>query len=68
MTSLYRSLIRLPSRPTPEGGKAKDAGLYCVAFANEVTRRFDLSAGDVQVDSLDDLPLSEIARAADTVG
>jgi HAD superfamily hydrolase (TIGR01509 family) len=54
---------------SPNGIRAaKDAGLYCVAFANQVTRRLDLSAADVQVDSLDDLPLADVARAADTVG
>lgn len=45
---------------------AKDAGLYCVAFANEVTRRFDLTAADVRVDSLEDLPLADLVRAAET--
>jgi hypothetical protein len=31
-----------------------------VAFANEVTRRFDLMAADVQVDSLEELPLADL--------
>jgi hypothetical protein len=42
--------------------------LYCVAFASEVTRRFDLTASDVQVDSLEDLPLADVIRAVKRAG
>jgi HAD superfamily hydrolase (TIGR01509 family) len=46
---------------------AKSAGIYCVGFANEVTRVLDLSMADVVVDSLDDLPLSDVLRSATAV-
>jgi HAD superfamily hydrolase (TIGR01509 family) len=39
---------------------AKAAGLYCVACPNEVTARLDLSAADLVVGSLVDLPLDEL--------
>jgi HAD superfamily hydrolase (TIGR01509 family) len=54
---------------------AKGAGLFCLAVANRVTRQLDLSAADLVIDSLEDLPLHELltrfeqaeddARAAD---
>ena len=43
---------------------AKAAGLFCVGNANAVTRLLDLSEADVVVDSLDDLPLSDVLQAA----
>jgi HAD superfamily hydrolase (TIGR01509 family) len=39
---------------------AKNAGLFCLCFANAVTRRLDLSEADVVVDSLEDFPLSKL--------
>lgn len=39
---------------------AKAAGLFCVACPNEVTARLDLSAADLVVGSLADLPLDEL--------
>jgi HAD superfamily hydrolase (TIGR01509 family) len=50
---------------SPNGIRAaKDAGLYCLAFANDVSRRFDLTAADARVDSLEELPLDELIRMA----
>jgi HAD superfamily hydrolase (TIGR01509 family) len=43
---------------------AKSAGIYCVGFANEVTRLLDLSKADVVVDSLADLPLAKLLQEA----
>jgi HAD superfamily hydrolase (TIGR01509 family) len=44
---------------------AKAAGLWCVAVPNELTRRLDLAAADVQVASLGDITLAEVrARLA----
>lgn len=43
---------------------AKSAGIYCVGFANEITRALDLSMADVVVDSLEDLPLARIMHEA----
>jgi putative hydrolase of the HAD superfamily len=43
---------------------AKAAGLFCLGYANDVTRELDLSEADVVVDSLDDLPLAEVLRIA----
>jgi len=43
---------------------AKAAGLFCLGYANDVTRQLDLSEADVVVDSLDDLPLSQALRIA----
>lgn len=39
---------------------AKAAGVFCVAAPNEVTASLDLSAADVVVRSLDDLPLERL--------
>lgn len=39
---------------------AKAAGLFCVACPNEVTARLDLSAADLVVGSLADLPLDDL--------
>jgi len=43
---------------------AKTAGLFCLCYANAVTRLLDLSEADVVVDSLEDLPLSEVLEMA----
>jgi HAD superfamily hydrolase (TIGR01509 family) len=43
---------------------AKAAGIFCVAVPNEVTRTLDLSAADVLVDSLEDLPLDRLLDMA----
>jgi HAD superfamily hydrolase (TIGR01509 family) len=43
---------------------AKAAGIFCVAVPNEVTRRLDLSAADVLVGSLDELPLDRLLDMA----
>jgi HAD superfamily hydrolase (TIGR01509 family) len=42
---------------------AKAAGLFCVGYANAVTRPLDLTEADVVVDSLDNLPLSDVLAA-----
>jgi HAD superfamily hydrolase (TIGR01509 family) len=43
---------------------AKAAGIFCVAVPNEVTRRLDLSAADVLVGSLEELPLDRLLDMA----
>ena len=43
---------------------AKTAGLFCIGYANAVTRQLDLSEADVVVESLDDLALSDVLRSA----
>jgi HAD superfamily hydrolase (TIGR01509 family) len=45
---------------------AKSAGLFCIGYANAVTRQLDLTEADVLVDSLDNLPLSDVLRDAPT--
>jgi beta-phosphoglucomutase-like phosphatase (HAD superfamily) len=48
---------------SPNGiAAAKTAGLFCVAVPNEVTASLDLSAADMEVDSLEDLPFDELLR------
>jgi HAD superfamily hydrolase (TIGR01509 family) len=48
---------------SPHGiAAAKAAGLYCVAAPNEVTVSLDLSAADLRVASLEDLPFAELLR------
>jgi len=50
---------------SPNGIRAaKAAGIFCLGYANDVTRRFDLSQADVVVDSLDDLTLDDLLRFA----
>jgi HAD superfamily hydrolase (TIGR01509 family) len=39
---------------------AKAAGLFCLCYANAVTRQLDLSEADVVVDSLEGLPLGDV--------
>lgn len=43
---------------------AKGAGVFCVAVPNEVTRRLDLSAADLVVESLQHLPLEVLLTRA----
>lgn len=38
--------------------------MFCLGFANDVTRQLDLSRADVVVDSLDDLPLKDLLLLA----
>jgi beta-phosphoglucomutase-like phosphatase (HAD superfamily) len=46
---------------SPNGiAAAKAAGVFCLAVPNEVTARLDLSAADVVVHSLEDLPLRSL--------
>jgi beta-phosphoglucomutase-like phosphatase (HAD superfamily) len=46
---------------SPNGiSAARAAGMFCLAVPNEVTRRLDLSAADFIVQSLSQLPLSEL--------
>src|SRR3954471_4828946 len=48
---------------SPHGiAAARAAGLYCVAAPNEVTASLDLSAADLKVASLEDLPFEELLR------
>src|ERR1041385_5438502 len=43
---------------SPNGiAAARAAGIFCVAFPNEVTSALDLSHADLLVDSLEELPL-----------
>ena len=50
---------------SPNGVRAaKAAGVFCVCYANAVTRRLDLSEADVVVNSLDELPLSQVLEMA----
>ena len=56
-------------RGLPNGiGAAKAAGLFCVGYANAVTRQLDLSEANVVVESLDDFPLSEVLQIATAQG
>ncbi len=43
---------------------AKAAGIFCVATPNRMTAGLDLSAADIRVDSLAELPLADAIRAA----
>ena len=48
---------------SPNGvAAAKAAGLFCVAVPNQLTSQLDLSAADVVVPSLAELPLTELAQ------
>lgn len=44
---------------------AKKAGLFCVAIPNEMTRPLDLGRADLTLNSLLDLPLSEVITRAE---
>lgn len=46
---------------------AKAAGLFCVGYANAVTRQLDFTEADLVVDFLDNLPLSDVLQAATAV-
>jgi HAD superfamily hydrolase (TIGR01509 family) len=71
---LYREALRRlgtdPSRAvaiedsTHGIAAAKAAGIFCVAVPNEVTRRLDLSAADVLIGSLTELPLDRLLDMA----
>ena len=39
---------------------ARAAGIFCIAFPNDVTRGLDLSQADLLLESLDDMPLGEL--------
>lgn len=46
---------------SPNGiAAARAAGIFCVAFPNDVTRALDLSQADLLLDSLEDAPLREL--------
>ncbi|HEX2196438.1 MAG TPA: HAD-IA family hydrolase [Actinomycetota bacterium] len=50
---------------SPNGIRAaKDAGLFCVVVPNAVTRGLDLSAGDLVLESFEDVTLDELLRLA----
>lgn len=52
---------------SPNGIKAaKAAGLFCVVTLNEVTAQLDLSAGDLILESLDEIPLKDLLRSIET--
>jgi beta-phosphoglucomutase-like phosphatase (HAD superfamily) len=51
---------------SPNGiAAAKAAGLFCVAVPNQLTRSLDVSAADIVVNSLSDLPLPELLQRFD---
>jgi putative hydrolase of the HAD superfamily len=72
---LYRdALTRLGAAPadaiaiedSPNGiAAAKAAGIFCLAVPNEVTERLDVSAADLVVRSLDELPLEDLLALAE---
>jgi HAD superfamily hydrolase (TIGR01509 family) len=72
---LYReALTRLGAGPasaiaiedSPNGiAAAKAAGIFCLAVPNEVTERLDVSAADVVVRSLEELPLDDLIALAE---
>jgi HAD superfamily hydrolase (TIGR01509 family) len=41
---------------------ARAAGIFCVAFPNDVTSALDLSHADLLIESLEDVPLAELLR------
>jgi HAD superfamily hydrolase (TIGR01509 family) len=48
---------------SPNGiAAAKEAGLYCVAVPNDLTRDLDVSRADVRLSSLAEVPLEELLR------
>ncbi len=50
---------------SPNGvAAAKRAGLFCVVVPNALTRQLDLAEADLRVDSLANLPLTELLEAA----
>ena len=49
---------------SPNGiAAAKAAGLFCIAVPNPLTARLDMSAADMRLASLAELPLAEALRA-----
>ncbi|MGI8689739.1 MAG: HAD family hydrolase [Thermomicrobiales bacterium] len=51
---------------SPNGiAAAVAAGLFCIAIPNAMTRDLDLSAADLRLTSLADLPLAELLRIAE---
>jgi HAD superfamily hydrolase (TIGR01509 family) len=51
---------------SPHGvSAARAAGIFCVAFPNEVTSQLDLSHADLIVESLEDVPLGELLARVD---
>ena len=71
---LYEEALELLGMPaesaiafedSPNGIRAaKAAGLFCVAVPNPVTKDLDLGAADLALDSLEDMALDEVLRAA----
>jgi HAD superfamily hydrolase (TIGR01509 family) len=48
---------------SPNGiAAAKEAGLYCVAVPNDLTRDLDVSRADVRLSSLAEVPLEQLLR------
>jgi HAD superfamily hydrolase (TIGR01509 family) len=67
--ALARLGVRAPAavaiEDSPNGiAAAKAAGVFCVAAPNEVTASLDLSAADVVVPSLEDLPFDRMLELA----
>jgi len=51
---------------SPNGvSAARAAGIFCVAFPNEVTSQLDLSHADLIVESLEDVPLHDLLARVD---
>jgi HAD superfamily hydrolase (TIGR01509 family) len=51
---------------SPNGiSAARAAGIFCVAFPNEVTSQLDLSHADLIVESLEDVPLRDLLTRVD---
>lgn len=46
---------------------AKRAGLYCVAVPNALTRKLDTSQADLQLESLDQMPLEALIQAIEAL-
>ncbi len=47
---------------------ARAAGLFCVAVPNAMTAEMDLTAADLQIDSLGSVPLDELVQRAEQAG
>jgi HAD superfamily hydrolase (TIGR01509 family) len=45
---------------------AKQAGIYCVAVPNPLTKRLQLSQADMVLDSLAEMPLSQLSKKVNT--
>jgi HAD superfamily hydrolase (TIGR01509 family) len=51
---------------SPNGvSAARAAGIFCVAFPNEVTSQLDLSHADLIIESLEDVPLRDLLTRVD---